>query len=106
MFLTALWSGSNALEIAGIGLPVKLFWTNVQCISYTCAPVLWLIMVFQFIERDQWVVRRNILLGQKFGLGIMEERAKEAGGHLIIETKPGQGTRVEIEIPLSEEKDT
>lgn len=62
MFLTALWSGSYALELAGTDLFTKLFWTNVQCISYSFAPVLWLIMVFRFIERDHWVTRRNILL--------------------------------------------
>jgi len=37
--------------------------------------------------------------GQRFGLGIMEERAREAGGHLSIETGPGQGTKVRITIP-------
>ncbi|PKM78559.1 MAG: hypothetical protein CVU90_02135 [Firmicutes bacterium HGW-Firmicutes-15] len=62
MLMTSLWSGSYALEIAGSDLPTKLFWANVQSISYSINPVLWLIMVFMFIERDQWVSRRNILL--------------------------------------------
>lgn len=61
MFLTALWSGSYALEISGADLPTKLFWTNAQCMSYSFTPVLWLIMVFRFIERDRWVTRRNML---------------------------------------------
>jgi PAS domain S-box-containing protein len=62
MLLTALWSGSNALEMAGADLSAKLFWTNVQCMAYTSDPVIWLIMVFRFIERDHWITGRNILL--------------------------------------------
>ncbi len=62
MLLTSLWAGSYALEIAGGDLPTKLFWTNFQTISYTVVPALWLIMVFQFIERESWVNKRNILL--------------------------------------------
>lgn len=62
MLLTALWSAGNALEIAGLDLPTKLFWTNVQCMSYSFTALLWLIMVFRFVERDRWVTRRNLLL--------------------------------------------
>lgn len=62
MLLTTLWSGSYALEIAGIDLPTKLFWANVQSIAYSLNPVLWLVMVFMFIEREHWVSRRNILI--------------------------------------------
>lgn len=62
MLLTTLWSVSYALEIAGADLPTKLFWANIQSISYSLNPVLWLIMVFLFIERGHWVSRRNILI--------------------------------------------
>ena len=62
MLLTALWSGSYALEIAGTNLTTMLFWANVQSISYSFNPVLWLMMVFLFIEREHWVTRKNILL--------------------------------------------
>jgi PAS domain S-box-containing protein len=62
MLLTSLWAGSYALELAGADLPTKLFWTNFQSISYTVVPAFWLIMVFQFIEREDWVNKRNILL--------------------------------------------
>jgi len=30
MFLAALWSFANGLEMAGTDLPTKLFWANVQ----------------------------------------------------------------------------
>jgi len=62
MLLTALWSGSYALEIAGTDLSTMIFWSNVQSMAYSFNPVLWLMMVFLFIERDHRVTRRNILL--------------------------------------------
>jgi hypothetical protein len=60
--LTALWSGSYALQISGTNLATVLFWAAVQSIAYSINPVLWLIMAFQFIERDSWVTKRNIML--------------------------------------------
>lgn len=36
-----------------------------------------------------------------FGLTVMRERARRHGGTLRIESRPGQGTRVEADIPLS-----
>lgn len=62
MLLTALWSGGYALETAGADLKTMLFWIKVQSIAYSFNPVVWLMMVFLFIERDRWVTRRNILL--------------------------------------------
>jgi two-component system nitrate/nitrite sensor histidine kinase NarX len=36
--------------------------------------------------------------GEHVGLSIMKERARRIGGELIIETEPGEGTRVEFDI--------
>jgi len=60
MLLATLWSVSNAMERSGADLPTMLFWANLQYISYTVCPVLWLIMVLLFVERDSWVTARNI----------------------------------------------
>ncbi len=38
-----------------------------------------------------------------FGLAVMRERAELAGGRLWVDSAPGRGTRVAVEIPLSEE---
>ncbi len=62
MLLSSLWAGSYALERAGTDLPTMIFWVKLQFISYTICPVLWLVMVCLFIERDRWITRRNILL--------------------------------------------
>ena len=50
MFLVTFWSLSNALEMAAIELPVKLFWANVQYISYCLSPVTLLIMCLEIID--------------------------------------------------------
>jgi len=38
------------------------------------------------------------------GLGLigMEERAKHLGGRFHVESAPGRGTRIEIELPLAD----
>jgi len=40
--------------------------------------------------------------GGHFGLGFMRERAEQLGGALRIESAPGQGTCVEVEVPACE----
>lgn len=39
-------------------------------------------------------------LGQKYGLVFMRQRAEEAGGLLRVESSPGQGTSVIVEVPV------
>ncbi len=41
-------------------------------------------------------------LGGHFGLGFMRERAEQLGGAMRIESTPGQGTCVEVEVPACE----
>lgn len=41
------------------------------------------------------------MAGQSFGLLFMRERVLTLGGHVAIDTAPGQGTRVSIAIPLT-----
>jgi signal transduction histidine kinase len=40
----------------------------------------------------------------RFGLQTMKERAEDAGGSLMIESRPGAGTRLEITVPLEGRK--
>ncbi len=62
MLIGSLWTLANALEMAGVDFATKLFWANVQYISYAFAPVAWLIMVLQFTDRENWVNKRNIII--------------------------------------------
>jgi len=39
--------------------------------------------------------------GQHYGLQIMRERAESVGGSLILESQPGQGTRVLVRLPAA-----
>ena len=41
------------------------------------------------------------LFGGGCGLAGMRERAESVDGDILIESKPGQGTRIEVEIPLN-----
>lgn len=41
--------------------------------------------------------------GHRFGLQVMQERAKEAGGAVQVHSAPGAGTRVVITMPLGKE---
>jgi len=43
-------------------------------------------------------------INKNFGLQIMAERAKEAGGELRIQSSPGQGTKILVLIPLKKQK--
>lgn len=62
MLLSSLWAASSILERSSIDLPTMLFWANVPFLSYTICPVLWLITVLLYIERDNWITPRNIAL--------------------------------------------
>jgi len=37
--------------------------------------------------------------GQRFGLQIMRERAESVGGSLVLDSQPGQGTRIVVRVP-------
>jgi two-component system nitrate/nitrite sensor histidine kinase NarX len=43
--------------------------------------------------------------GRNFGLAIMEERAEDLGGTFTLETRPGSGTTVTVEIPYEARRD-
>ncbi len=62
MFLAALWALANGLEMAGTDLPTKLFWANVQYLSYVVIPVAWLALALQIGHQAEWLNRHNLAL--------------------------------------------
>jgi two-component system nitrate/nitrite sensor histidine kinase NarX len=50
------------------------------------------------------VTGKNINPGDHIGLSIMKDRAKRIGGDLVIESDPGEGTRVILKFHLPVEK--
>lgn len=50
---------------------------------------------------DVAAARQRALAGKSFGLLGLEERARVAGGHVEIRSRPGQGTTVEATLPAN-----
>jgi PAS domain S-box-containing protein len=44
---------------------------------------------------------RSDSFSEHVGLRVMRERAEEVGGHLLVDSTPGQGTRVMVEVPVN-----
>jgi len=62
MLTGSLWALANGLEMAGVDLETKIFWANIQYFFYAFAPLIWLIMVFEFTEREKLVNKKNIFV--------------------------------------------
>jgi signal transduction histidine kinase len=45
----------------------------------------------------------EIVYGQHFGLQFMQERAGQLGGMLQVQSTPGKGTQVMLEVPTKEQ---
>jgi two-component system sensor histidine kinase UhpB len=55
---------------------------------------------------DVILARRRAQSGESIGLLGMEERVRLAGGSLVISSTPGEGTRLELCFPLTEQEQT
>lgn len=51
---------------------------------------------------DPGAARKHALAGASLGVIGMQERVRLAGGRIVIESKPGQGTRVRVSLPAAE----
>lgn len=60
MLAAVVWALANGLEMAGTDLPTKLFWANVQYLSYAITPVAWLALALQYTDRGAGLTRRNL----------------------------------------------
>ncbi len=58
----ALWALANALEIACLDLPAKLFWANVEYLPIVSVPVLWLAFTAEYSHGGQPLSRRTLAL--------------------------------------------
>jgi len=59
--LSVLWAGANAFEMAGIDLPTKLFWANLQYFAFSFVPLACLAMVLRFSGKDQFLTFKKAL---------------------------------------------
>jgi PAS domain S-box-containing protein len=58
----AVWAVANALEMASVALPSKIFWANIQYLCYGVLPVAWLALILQHTGRGAWLTRRRLAL--------------------------------------------
>ena len=50
----ASWAFEYAMEMAAAEQSFKLFWANLQYLSISSVPVLWMIFALQYTDRGQW----------------------------------------------------
>ncbi|MFP4395487.1 MAG: histidine kinase N-terminal 7TM domain-containing protein [Anaerolineales bacterium] len=62
MSAATVWVIANGLEKAGVDLPTKLFWANVQYMVYGPISVLWLILVLDYTGQRERLTPRNLAL--------------------------------------------
>lgn len=59
MLLVTIWSGGNALEMAGVDLATKLFWANIQYFAYCFSPLALLALCMRFTDYDRWLRKKT-----------------------------------------------
>jgi PAS domain S-box-containing protein len=62
MFSGVVWSLANGLEMAGTDLRTKLVWANVQYLSYSLIPSVWLRLSMEYTGRGHVLTRRRLAL--------------------------------------------
>lgn len=60
MFVLAMWSGGNALEMSALDLTTKLFWANFQYFAYCFSPLALITLCMRFTGFDKWLQRKTL----------------------------------------------
>ncbi len=60
MAVLTLWAACNALELAGVDLPTKIFWANLQYVFYGFFPLTLLASALQLTGYDRWARPRRL----------------------------------------------
>lgn len=58
----AVWSFGYALELASADVPTVMFWVKLQYFGIATAPIAWMLTALEYAGRDQWTMRRRVLL--------------------------------------------
>ncbi|MEM8531213.1 MAG: histidine kinase N-terminal 7TM domain-containing protein [Chloroflexota bacterium] len=64
LFLGAIsiWSCGYAFELLSVELTTKTLLAKLQYVGIVAIPVLWLVFVVQYTQRNHWLSRRNLIL--------------------------------------------
>ena len=57
-----VWSLANAFEVMSSELSAKVFWANVQFLSYVSLPLAYLVLALQFAGLNRYLTTRNLVL--------------------------------------------
>jgi hypothetical protein len=49
------------MEMGGVNRSFKMFWANLQYISISAVPILWLTFALQYSGRTQWVQAKYLV---------------------------------------------
>ncbi len=58
----AEWVLTYALELAGMDLQTKVFWSRAEYIGLAITQVSWLVFTLEYAGRERWLTRRNLAL--------------------------------------------
>ena len=58
----SLWSCGYAFELLSVGLTTKTWLAKLQYVGIVTIPVLWLVFVVQYTQRNHWLSWRNLIL--------------------------------------------
>ncbi len=62
MLAVAEWSLGAALELGAMGIPAKIFWSKIEYLGTTTAPVFFLTFALEYNRLERWLTRRNVAL--------------------------------------------
>jgi diguanylate cyclase (GGDEF)-like protein/PAS domain S-box-containing protein len=62
MFSLTVYVLGYSMELASLNISTMLFWSKIQYLGILTFPPLSLIFVIQYINREKWLTRRNIVL--------------------------------------------
>lgn len=61
MLFTSIWSIAYAFELASVSLNQILFFLNIEFFGISFLPSLWIIFVFYFTNKNEWLTRINFI---------------------------------------------
>ena len=64
------------------------------------------VVVLEVFDNGRGIAREQLSKPGSFGIRGMQERARSLGGDVEIEGLPGAGTRIKVEIPLTQAAET
>ena len=62
MAAAVIWSAGYALELGSTTIAAKVFWAKIQYLGIVTAPAMLLISVIQYVGRQSWLTKRNLVL--------------------------------------------